>query len=141
MNFDATISGGKLEISTPEKWKDYLLTFTDGTRMVVDLSRRKNKRSISQNSYYWLYLGVIENETGNLADDMHEYFKRKFLPPKEKRMVLNGVRRKFMIPGSTATLDKFDFGQYLDKICAETGVPLPDVEAAGFISNHKGYLS
>jgi hypothetical protein len=47
---------------------------------------------------------------------------------------VNGEEIK--IPSSTTTLSKIDFGEYLDKIAAETGIPLPDPEAAGYISNH-----
>jgi hypothetical protein len=90
------------------------------------------KRSDSQNSYYWLYLTIIERDTGQNADDVHEWAKRKFLPP--RFIKVNGEEMR--IPGSTTGLGKSDFTDYLDKIAAETGIPLPDPEAAGYISNY-----
>jgi hypothetical protein len=95
--------------------------------------RPSAKRSGQQNSFYWLYLGVIATETGDNADDLHEFFKRKLLPP--QFITVRGEEIK--IPASTTDLNKADFGEYMEKICALTGVPIPDPEAAGFISNTK----
>lgn len=131
MNFHCHIENGKLAIDTPEKWKRYLSGLNEGEKLVMEIDKRKKHRSLSQNAYYWLYLEIIENETGNLADDLHEYFKRKFLKPTEKTIMGETIK----LPSSTADLDKHDFGEYLDKICAMTNVPLPDPEAAGYISN------
>lgn len=105
-----------------------------------DIIVRVPKRSISQNSYYWLYLTVISHETGNDVDDLHGFFKRKFLPITSGVIVLKGgMQHTYKKLTSTTDLSKAEFGEYLDKICAETGVPLPDPEAAGFIPNSKPY--
>lgn len=88
------------------------------------------KRSQSQNNYYWLYLGIIERETGNDSNDLHEYFKRIFLPPK----FINVMGKELKVPSSTSKLNKIQFGEYLEKICALTGVQLPDPELAGYIT-------
>lgn len=101
----------------------------DGTKLVVDVL--KKRRSQSQNSYYWVYLGVIEQETGNNADDLHELFKRTLLPPK----FVTAMGKEFKIPRSTTELNRAEFGEYMDKICALTNIPLPDIEAAGYIKN------
>jgi hypothetical protein len=92
----------------------------------------KENRTISQNNFYWLYLGIIENETGNLADDIHEYAKRKFLSP--RYIKINGEEIK--IPASTSELKKHEFAEYLDRICAWSGVSIPDPEEHGFIKNY-----
>jgi hypothetical protein len=72
---------------------------------------------------------VIERDTGQNANDVHEWAKRRFLPP--RLLKVNG--QEFKIPGSTADLDKVAFTEYLDKISAETGIPLPDPIAAGYL--------
>ena len=95
------------------------------------LQKIQEKRSLNQNSYYWLYLGVIEVETGNNATDLHEIFKRKFLPPR----FVTYKGKEVKLPRSATDLSKLDMGEYLDKISAECDVPLPDREAAGFIIN------
>lgn len=98
----------------------------EGKKFAVEMI--KTKRSLSQNNYYWLYLGVIEQETGNSSSDLHEYFKRTLLPPK----FITVLGKEIKIPSSTTELSKVEFGEYLDKISAMTGVPIPDPELAGF---------
>lgn len=85
-------------------------------------------RSLSQNSLYWLYLETIEKETGNSASDLHEYFKREFLPPKFIKVMIKGKEIERKIPASTTELEKIPFTDYLDKICAMTGVSIPDTD-------------
>ena len=132
MNFNAKIEGGKFKIEQGTKWKRYVSSLNENTLLSFSVEKRKNQRSLSQNNYYWLYLGIIEDETGNLADDLHEFFKRKFLRPVTKKILGEEIK----LPASTTNLGKHDFGEYLDKICAMTNVPLPDPEAAGYITNH-----
>lgn len=89
-----------------------------------DVKRRTQgaaNEASNQNGLYWLYLQVIEAETGNFADDLHEYFKRKFLTPRD----LNIFNDKIKVPGSTAVLNKVDFSEYMNKIEALTGIPIP----------------
>lgn len=79
--------------------------------------------------YIWEWWSA---KPAQLADDVHEWAKRKFLPP--KFITVNGEEIK--IPSSTTDLDKVAFGEFLDKLSAEIGIPLPNVEEAGYISNH-----
>lgn len=95
----------------------------------VNIEVEQSKRSLSQNNYYWLYLGVIEQETGQNANDVHEWAKRRFLPPR----FIKVQGQELKIPASTTDLDKATFTAYLDKIASETGVPLPDPITAGFL--------
>lgn len=132
MIFQGMIEGGKFVFATPEKWKRFLMAF-DGKKMTVDINEFKNRRSLSQNKYYHKYLSIIEDKTGNNADDLHEIAKRKFLPP---RFVKSLGGKEIRLPGSTTGLSKTEFSEYLDKICAWSGVPLPNPEDAGYISNY-----
>jgi len=101
----------------------------EGETLRVELP--KKKRTISQNNFYFFYLGIIEQETGQDSNDLHEYFKRAHLPPK----FITVMGKEIKIPRSTTELSKLEFGEYLEKICAETGVPIPDPELVGFITN------
>lgn len=101
-----------------------------------DVVLREPKRSLSQNSYYWVFVTIIARETGNNEDELHEFFKQKFLPM--KKIVLRGkdtTEHVFTRLTSTTELNKVDFGDYLTKISALTGVPLPDPKEAGYIPN------
>jgi hypothetical protein len=131
MYFPATIKDGQLSFN-----RIHLPRFTqwarehEGARLSVGVD--KPKRTVTQNSYYWCYLGIVEPETGQLATDVHEWAKRKFLPA--RFITVNG--EEIRIPASTTDLDKIAFGEYLDKLSAEISVPLPDPEAAGYLSNY-----
>ena len=86
----------------------------------------KNIRTLSQNALYWLFLDVIEKDTGNNASDLHEFFKAKLLPP--KFIVIKGKKglHEVKVPRSTTELGKVDFGEYMDKISAMVGIKVPD---------------
>lgn len=111
--------------SNTKAWLDFLMA-NESKQLVMEIDVVKSKRTLSQNDFYWFYLGIIEKETGNLATDMHELFKRKLLPPIPKKVL--GV--EFKIPATTTTLTKSEFSDYLDKICAMTNVPIPVIEEA-----------
>jgi hypothetical protein len=130
--FRALIKNGKLSLGPilKKKFIDWMLA-NEGKYVTIEIEKRV--RSKSQNAFYWVYLGVIERETGENADDLHEFFKRKLLPPVFKMIQGEEIR----LPRSTKDLSKQEFGEYLEKICALTEIPLPDPEAAGYISNYK----
>ena len=96
----------------------------------------KEYRTGSQNNYYWLYLDIISMETGNDASELHEFFKRTLLPAKKVRITGKKKIHEFERETSTTELTKTEFGEYLDKICALVGVPLPDPKEAGYITNY-----
>lgn len=126
--FRAFIRGGKLDLGPAQRavFKDFLATH-EGRTLVIELE--KKGRSHSQNAYYWVYLGVIARETGDTANDLHELFKRKFLPP-----VIKSVRgEELSVARSTTELSKVEFGEYLERICALVEIPLPDPIAAGYL--------
>lgn len=88
----------------------------------------ENKRSLSQNALYHLYLSVIERETGNNSSDLHELFKRTLLPPR----LIKVMGRELKIPATTTELSKNDFSEYITRIEAETNIPVPDPREAGY---------
>lgn len=99
------------------------------------IEKPKSLRSNRQNSYYWAYLEIVSHETGNLAEDLHEFFREKLLP--KKFIVIHGKKGDYEIEKrkSTTELSKIEFGEYLDKICSVCGVELPDP------SKLEGYIS
>lgn len=99
---------------------------------ICTLKKETNKRTIDQNSLYWLWLTCIEQETGQDKNDLHLLFKQMFLPRKE---VIIGLQI-YQIETSTKDLNTFEFKQYLDKIqiftASELGITLPDPEDLKF---------
>lgn len=105
---------------------------TDHEGKTYEIRLRETKRTLQQNRYYWLYLEIIASETGHTADELHEYFRRTLLPPKFITVMGKDIR----LPRSTTELSKHEMGEYLERICSQVSIPLPDPEEAGFITNY-----
>jgi hypothetical protein len=122
--YHATIKNGKLEFEN-EKYLNYYLKNNEGIRVSIKIQKAYRQRSVNQNNLYWLYLTIIENETGDNANDLHEYFKRALLTPD----FIKVRGKQYKIPKSTSRLNKLEFGEYINKIERLTGIPVPDPNA------------
>lgn len=76
--------------------------------------KRKKKRSLNQNRYYWIVVMIIASECGEDKDTMHEVLKYKFNSEK-KVLPDNSV---ISYGKSTAKLPKEEFQIYLSTIKA-----------------------
>lgn len=126
--FLAKSINGKLDFGSDLNESRLKQCVKDNPNKTFRVEMVESKRSLPQNSYYWLYLGVIARETGDDENSLHEYFRRTLLPPK----MITVMKKEIRVPTSTTELSKVDFGEYLDRICSLTSVPLPDRELAGF---------
>lgn len=108
----------------PALWQHRINKCPEGQAVEVDFREIKKIRSLSQNNLYWLYLNIIEEETGEEVDDLHRIFKKKFLPFEVKEK----FGEKFLKLTSTTELTTDQFMEYMAKIERETGVPIPDVK-------------
>lgn len=91
------------------------------------------QRTSSQNNFYWFYLGLISQDTGDDPNSLHEYFRRMLIPP--TFITARGVEIK--IPKSTTKLSKLEFGEYMDRVSALTGIEIPNPCLAGFFCGKK----
>ena len=119
--------------------KSYIERLKPEKQYSVEISVKKDQRSIQANRLYWLWVSCLESETGNDKEILHHELRMMFLP--RKQGMLNG--RQVEIPGSTAGLDTGQFKQYLDKIqvfaASELGVHLPDPDDLIFESFYDYY--
>ena len=104
-----------------------LLRPLEGKELVVTIKHRRNTRTAQQNDYYWAgVIRPIAESTGNTEKDIHEFCKRKFLPP--KRIIIDG--KEFLIVGSTPECNTVEFWDYIEKIksffSAEFGIIFED---------------
>ena len=104
----------------------------------VEVIEKKPIRSISQNRLYRLWLTCISFETGNDPDDLHDYFKRKFLEP--EIICIFGVEEKKY---TTTKLNTTQFKYYLDRIQAfaatDLQITLPEPESQNWDEFYKYY--
>ena len=118
--FIGKVENGHLTFDSPKSFANYLKSLTGPVEIIV--AKVKIKRTIEQNRLYWLYLRLIAEETGDFENDLHDFLKRKFLPPVYKKV----LGQDFKVPSSTTRLGKMDFSEYLSQIEKLTGVPIPD---------------
>lgn len=98
--------------------------FSEGTNITAYISSKKPKRSLQQNNFYWHYLKLIEDETGNSSEDLHNYFKGKYLSKGITEVYGHKVRKV----KSTTKLNKSEFAEYMMNIESESGVAIPSTE-------------
>jgi hypothetical protein len=78
----------------------------------IEIKKYRKNRSNAQNRLMWMWLGIISDETGNSAEDLHSIFKMKFLGSER----ITALGTTFERPKSTTMLTTTQFSDYLDKI-------------------------
>lgn len=103
----------------------------------------KKTRSLSQNSLYWVWLTCIESETGNDKDNLHWFFKHKFLGYADLQINTKKTIEFIKVIKSTTDLNTNQFNEYLTKIhsfCAtELNITLLYPEDKNFLDFYNTY--
>lgn len=118
MKFTATTNGDKLIFENQDLLQGFLLRLKD-KKLSVKIEKYKKPRSLNQNALYWEWLGIIADELGYTADEMHTTFKARLL-----------VDRSGKIPvvRSTTTLSTTEMATYMshvERIASELNIILP----------------
>lgn len=122
---------------------------SEKSQVEVIIRPYKRNRSREQNSLYWKWLTVIEAETGQDRESLHEHYKGKFLARilvrddckyaemshRVKKVRQDGMhdiadqmRAHIMFMTSTSVLNTKQFSEYMDLIekdAANNGITLP----------------
>jgi hypothetical protein len=128
---------------------DLRTIFTDISKLnlslgyVLNFELKKKIRSIPQNKKYWLVLTAIEQETGNDKNDLHEFFKDKYL----KKQLIECFNTQILKIPTTTKLNTSEFSQYLEKItifaATELNFTIPeesDDSFSQFVEYYSQYL-
>lgn len=128
---------GVLKLEHRSSFLNGCMTFK-GKEIILSLEEKKKRRTNQQNAYLWgvVYAlaldGFIElGNNGLTKDDIHNYFKEKFLPA-EKVMVVNSTGEVRLIQKDTKALSIDEMRLYIEKIaewCAtylNLTIPLPN---------------
>lgn len=86
---EKTERGARLVPSDMGRWRA-LLREHEGQPVHVVFEKPQDKRSIYANNYWWFCLGLVEKDTGNKKDYMHEICLKKFLS-KQKVEIISPV--------------------------------------------------
>jgi hypothetical protein len=132
------VENGKLHILNRKRMNEDLRTFKNVD--VVIIIKKRGKRSLPQNAYYWavlvkeIQLRLRELGTDVDMDDVHEFLKQKF--NYERVVTVDG--EAIDIGKTTTEMNKEEFGSYIDRIIEwaamtlEITIPLPNEQTAMF---------
>lgn len=117
---------------------DQMCSLLANGRYTVSIARKRETRSMQQNSLLWMWYKCIEDSTGQDKMDIHDYYKSKFLT---RQVNING--RWVNATGSTTKLTITQMSEYLEKVKAdaatEMGIILPSPEDYGFEEFKQAY--
>tara|TARA_B100000609_G_C17108846_1_gene378683 strand:+ start:127 stop:507 length:381 start_codon:yes stop_codon:yes gene_type:complete len=94
-----------------DRFREFIDKVKDG-RYIITIEKQQRERSGEQNKFYWAILHQIQDQTGQISEELHEIFKAKYLVDRSARL----PRIK-----STSELSVIEFNEYITKICADMG--------------------
>lgn len=107
----------------------YINKLPEGKHYDVAITLKRDKRSLSQNRYYWACITCISDETGSPKEQIHDTFRDMFLPKVEVPDITGEVIQKAI---STTNLNTKQFAEYMNQIfvfaAQELGIVLPTPE-------------
>lgn len=94
----------------------------------VEIKRHRKHRTLAQNRLYWMWVAevadAVSDHTGYESEDVHEYFKQRFLPGRRIE-IEDMIVERF----TTTKLNTAEMATYTDKIyrwaSTELGLVLP----------------
>jgi len=119
MVFFGKIKNQKLTINNLKNFNRFISSLKNGCVVEIVVKKWRKKRSLNQNSLYWVWLQIISEDLGYTTEELHDSFRSMFLTDRSKKIPL--IR-------STTALNTLEFIQYLKKIekeANELGIILP----------------
>ena len=99
----------------------------------LEIKKKVKKRTVDQNALMWLWFTCMEDETGTLKQDFHDYYCKKFL---RRIAVINGNEE--IVVRTTSKLNTAEMTVFLNKVQAdaasEFGIRLPSPDDQYFNS-------
>lgn len=130
--FYGKLVGGKVVFDNRKIFEKTLAQYEDG-KIIVEVRREKNKRTLDQNAYYWgVVLKTISIDTGHTEQELHDILKG-FIPKKTLPFIkTDGSIVNIPVPRSTTELSTAEFSEYIERIRAkfamEFGIIIPEAE-------------
>lgn len=111
---------------TKEAVKAYIDKLNPEKRYEVNISLKREIRTIPQNRLYWLYITCISDETGSSKDDVHSFIKQTYLRVDELVIGNSSIPQTV----STTKLNTKMMADLINQIVvwasSELGIILPD---------------
>lgn len=114
---------------------DFISKLNTSKAWEITIKPYRKKRTLSQNALMWKWInvvtGYVSEDTGMTNDEVHEFFKQKFLQPK-----IFEVNGEIFQRWTTTDLTTAEMAEYMDHIyrwgTGEQGyfLPTPEMEHA-----------
>lgn len=131
-----TKSSSGVEYSMP---LEYVISQLKNGRYKLTIQKHAEKRTVSQNALFWMWMACIEQQTGTDKQDVHDYYCVRFL---RRETMIND--RSTVVIGGTSKLNTLQMTNFMDKVKADAAtefgimLPLPeDKYYEQFINEYK----
>lgn len=115
----------KVQINAPILYDHFLKTYAKpGDLVSMGVTLRRPKRSENQNSFYHVYLGLIELSSGHSVDELKSWVNEDILGKGISEVFGHTTR----IVGHSSDLNMSEFCEMMNTVMERTGVPIPDPE-------------
>ena len=108
-------------------WKKIVGDIEYGKEFWVTIEEKRPTRTEAQHRYYFVYLGIIADETGEDKEALHEHFKKEHLYPK----IMTCYGLEVEVYPSTKDLTIKEFMDYIKRIEVESGIKSPSTTLNG----------
>lgn len=127
----ATMIRGKPVPDNPKLFRDEYSAYPNGTKLWIQLSRKRGVSDPVRRYYYGLVLEMIQNFTGHGKDELHEFFKRHFLGTEKDEHGIEVVPSVFSDKSKLTHEERVQFIEDVRMFAASTldmSIPDPDPE-------------
>lgn len=126
--FYGVVDAGRLKLDNPNAYLVHISSL-NGKKVELVLRKRKSKRSLNQNAYYWsVVVEILGKYFGYEPEEMHEALKFQFLRITNDKGLVSVM--------STSKLSTDKFSQYVNRVvrwaAQEYGVYIPDPNEAAW---------
>lgn len=108
-------------------------------KKIFNLTGKRDKRGLSANNLYWLWLGFLEDRTGNDKEDLHDYYKDQYIGITTKEV----LGKMIIIQPTTTDKDTKEFSYYMNKVKSHAfhffNEALPEPKDLGFSEFYDKY--
>lgn len=111
MKIHAIKVNGKLDFKNKERIDKFIENLKEGEGVQISFLLSKDIRRLEMNNLYWLWLGIISNDSGYTKKELHSYFKEELICEEAE---ING--KIIHNCPSTAELSVKDFSFYLQEV-------------------------
>lgn len=124
-HYDFTKEKGVVDVAAIHGWIDKVVKYLMNGGYTITITKVVKKRTLSQNRLMWMWFKCMEDDSGQSAQDWHDYYCKKLLG----REFVTPDGEINILSGHTSTMNTAQMTDFLNKVQAdaatEWGITLP----------------